>query len=227
MELALLAHDNLDFPALDQALVDPNGLLAVGGDLSAERLEQAYRHGCFPWFNPGEPILWWSPNPRMVLFPERLHVSHSLNKLLRKQLFKVTFDKDFAAVIYACSEPRAYADGTWITTDMQQAYITLHKRGLAHSVEVWQQEQLVGGLYGIAIGQLFFGESMFSKVSNASKYGFFYLVEKLKQAGVVLIDCQMHTSHLQSLGAELITRQSFVKYLQDYQNKPIAIAWQS
>lgn len=227
MKLTVLANDKLEFPPLNQALTEPNGLLAIGGDLSPERLELAYRHGCFPWFNPGDPILWWSPDPRMILFPECLHISHSLHKLIRKQIFNITMDKNFAAVISACSEPRAYTNQTWITKDMQKAYITLHIKGLAHSVEVWQHNQLVGGLYGIAIGQLFFGESMFSRVSNASKYGFVFLVKKLQQAGFVLVDCQMYTKHLQSLGAELITRQSFIKYLQDYQYKSTTMNWQS
>lgn len=226
MALTLLAEEHLEFPPLDNALTEPDGLLAIGGDLSPERLEAAYRHGCFPWFNDDDPILWWSPDPRMVLLPERLHISRSMAKLLKKAPFTVTFDQDFAGVIKACSEPRNYTDQTWITEDMQRAYLTMHHKGLAHSVEVWQGEQLVGGLYGLNLGRLFFGESMFSRVTNASKYSFIYLVHKLRQAGVVLIDCQMHTSHLQSLGAELIPRKVFAKYLQDYQHQAIAIDWQ-
>ncbi|UYZ82900.1 leucyl/phenylalanyl-tRNA--protein transferase [Entomomonas sp. E2T0] len=226
MTLALLADENLDFPPLENALTEPNGLLAVGGDLSPERLEAAYRHGCFPWFNMDDPILWWSPDPRMVLFPEKLHVSRSMLKLLKKSPLEITFDKAFAAVIKACSEPRSYTDQTWITKDMQQAYITMHNKGLAHSVEVWLEGQLVGGLYGLLLGRLFFGESMFSRVSNASKLGFIHLVYKLRDAGVVLIDCQMHTTHLHSLGAELIARQKFANYLQEYQNQSMTIDWQ-
>lgn len=225
MTLALLADENLDFPPLDNALTEPDGLLAVGGDLTPERLEAAYRHGCFPWFNMDDPILWWSPDPRMVLFPEKLHVSRSMLKQLKKSSFEITFDNAFAEVIKACSEPRAYTDQTWITEDMQKAYITMHDKGLAHSVEVWAEGKLVGGLYGLSLGRLFFGESMFSRVSNASKIGFIHLVYKLRDAGVVLIDCQMHTTHLQSLGAELIARQRFANYLQEYQNQPITIDW--
>lgn len=227
MSLTLLAEDHLTFPPLENALTDPDGLLAIGGDLSPERLEAAYRHGCFPWFNSGDPILWWSPNPRMVLFPKDFHVSRSMSKLLKRKVFRVTFDENFAAVIKACSEPRDYTDQTWITEEMQQAYIEMHRRGLAHSVEVWQGDLLVGGLYGMVLGQLFFGESMFSRVTNASKFGFCHLVCKLRDAGIVLIDCQMHTSHLQSLGAEMISRKKFAEYVRRYQHEPVAIDWQS
>ncbi|MFD1259865.1 leucyl/phenylalanyl-tRNA--protein transferase [Entomomonas asaccharolytica] len=227
MTLTLLADESLEFPPLENALTEPDGLLAVGGDLSPERLEAAYRHGCFPWFNQDDPILWWSPDPRMVLFPEKLHVSRSMLKLLKKSPFEITFDKAFVEVIKACSEPRAYTDQTWITEAMQKAYITMHNKGLAHSVEVWAEGQLVGGLYGLSLGRLFFGESMFSRISNASKIGFIHLVYKLRDARVVLIDCQMHTSHLQSLGAELIARHEFADYLQSYQNQPITIDWHS
>jgi len=153
--LTWLQRDTLTFPPLAKAMREPNGLLAAGGDLSAERLIQAYRHGCFPWFSEGQPILWWSPDPRTVIFPDELHVSRSLGKLLRQQRYTVTFDQDFAAVIQACAAPRAYADGTWITEGIQQAYLELHQRGYAHSVEVWDQGELVGGLYGLAMGQLF------------------------------------------------------------------------
>ena len=166
--LTWLQRDSLNFPPLEKALREPNGLLAAGGDLSADRLVQAYRHGCFPWFSEGQPILWWSPDPRTVLFPDELHISRSLGKLLRQQRYRVTFDQDFAAVISACAAPRDYADGTWITDAMQDAYRELHARGHAHSVEVWDQDVLVGGLYGLAMGQLFFGESMFSRADNAS-----------------------------------------------------------
>lgn len=192
---------------------DPNGLLAAGGDLSPDRLIQAYRHGCFPWFQDGQPILWWSPDPRTVLLPDELHVSRSLAKVLRQQRYRVTFDTDFAAVIRACAEPRTYADGTWITDSMQAAYLELHQRGLAHSVEVWDGDALVGGLYGLGMGQLFFGESMFSRADNASKVGFATLVEHLKDWGFVLIDCQMPTQHLESLGARSIPRSEFARYL--------------
>lgn len=223
--LTCLQRDSLSFPPLERALREPNGLLAVGGDLSAERLIQAYRHGCFPWYQAGQPILWWSPNPRTVLPPQELHVSRSLRKTLRQERFQVTFDHDFSAVIQACAGPRDYADGTWITPEMQAAYRELHRRGIAHSVEVWQNDNLVGGLYGLAIGQLFFGESMFSHVDNASKVGFTTLVRRLKQWGFVLIDCQMPTQHLQSLGARSISRSEFADYLKRYLDQPSTADW--
>ena len=223
--LTWLKRDTLTFPPLAKAMREPNGLLAAGGDLSADRLIQAYRHGCFPWFSEGQPILWWSPDPRTVLFPAELHVSRSLGKLLRKQRYEVSFDRDFAAVIQACAAPRDYADGTWITDDMQKAYIELHARGHAHSVEVWDNGELVGGLYGLAMGQLFFGESMFSRADNASKYGFVTLVRQLQAWGCVLIDCQMPTDHLQSLGARSIPRPVFADYLQKHLNLPTTAQW--
>ena len=199
---------------MEKALHDPNGLLAAGGDLTPERLVAAYRHGCFPWYQDGQPILWWSPDPRTVLFPDELHVSRSLAKLIRQGRYQVSFDSDFAAVIAACAAPRDYADGTWITDTMRAAYCELHRRGIAHSVEVRREGELVGGLYGLAMGRLFFGESMFSRADNASKVGFVTLVEHLKQAGFVLIDCQMPTDHLHSLGARAISRGEFADYLQ-------------
>ncbi len=223
--LTWLQRDTLTFPPLAKAMREPNGLLAAGGDLSADRLIQAYRHGCFPWFSEGQPILWWSPDPRTVLFPDELHVSRSLGKLLRQQRYQVTFDRDFARVIRACAAPRAYAEGTWITEAMQNAYLQLHERGIAHSVEVWDQDQLVGGLYGLAIGQLFFGESMFSEADNASKVGFATLVNHLKTAGFVLIDCQMPTDHLHSLGARAIPRDTFADYLRHHLDQPNTARW--
>lgn len=223
--LTWLKRDTLTFPPLAKAMREPNGLLAAGGDLSADRLIQAYRHGCFPWFSEGQPILWWSPDPRTVLFPEELHVSRSLGKLLRQQRYQVSFDRDFAAVIQACAAPRDYADGTWITDNMQNAYIELHARGHAHSVEVWDDGELVGGLYGLAMGQLFFGESMFSRADNASKFGFATLVKHLKAWGFALIDCQMPTDHLQSLGARSIPRQQFADYLHQHLDQPTTAQW--
>lgn len=225
--LTWLRRDSLDFPALERALREPNGLLAAGGDLSAERLIAAYRHGCFPWFSEGQPLLWWSPDPRTVLFPEEFHLSRSLAKLLRQQRYRVTFDQDFAAVIEGCASPRDYADGTWITDSMRAAYLELHRRGLAHSVEVWDGEQLVGGLYGLAMGQLFFGESMFSRADNASKIGFATLVSKLREWGFVLIDCQMPTRHLHSFGARPIARAEFARYLQQHLDRPSTADWQA
>jgi leucyl/phenylalanyl-tRNA--protein transferase len=225
--LTWLRRESLAFPALERALREPNGLLAAGGDLSAERLLAAYRHGCFPWYQDGQPLLWWSPDPRMVLLPEELHVSRSLSKLLRQQRFRVTFDQAFASVIAACAGPRSYADGTWITHEMQQAYLKLHQLGHAHSVEVWDGEQLVGGLYGLAMGQLFFGESMFSRCDNASKIGFVTLMRQLQAWGFVLIDCQMHTRHLQSFGARPIPRSEFASYLQRHLDQPSRANWHS
>jgi leucyl/phenylalanyl-tRNA---protein transferase len=223
--LTWLQRDSLDFPPLDKALRDPNGLLAAGGDLKAERLIQAYRHGCFPWYQDGQPILWWSPDPRTVLFPDELHVSRSLRKALRQQSYRVSFDSAFAAVIQACAAPRDYADGTWITTPMQQAYLQLHERGIAHSVEVWREDELVGGLYGLAMGQLFFGESMFSRADNASKVGFVTLVDYLKDQGFVLIDCQMPSQHLHSFGARAISRNAFAAYLRAHLDQPSNADW--
>ncbi|MDI6524043.1 leucyl/phenylalanyl-tRNA--protein transferase [Pseudomonas otitidis] len=223
--LTWLNRETYDFPPLERALREPNGLLAAGGDLSAERLLAAYRHGCFPWFQEGQPPLWWSPDPRTVLSPHEVHVSRSLAKILRQGRFDVSFDTDFAAVIQGCAGPRSYADGTWITDAMQQAYIELHQRGFAHSVEVRLNGELVGGLYGLAIGKLFFGESMFSRADNASKVGFATLATHLVKWGFVLIDCQMPTSHLQSLGAYAIPRNEYGRYLQLYLDQPNTADW--
>lgn len=218
MRLTLLDPTNPTeaFPPLTQALREPDGLLAVGGCLSAERLLNAYRHGIFPWYNPDEPILWWSPNPRLVLFPDHLIVSRSLGKTLRKNIFTVTFDQVFEQVIIACAAPRKDSDNTWITSDIHQAYLNLHHQGYAHSVEVWFNGELVGGLYGVALGQIFFGESMFHTKTDASKVAFVTLVEQAKVWDYQLIDCQVHTDHLTSLGAEEIDRHSFVNLLNQY-----------
>lgn len=223
--LTWLQRNSFDFPPLCKALRNPNGLLAAGGDLSPERLIQAYRHGCFPWYQDGQPILWWSPDPRTVLLPNQLHVSRSMAKLLRQGRYRVSFDKAFTQVIHACAAPRSYANETWITREMQDAYITLHERGIAHSVEVWQGDQLVGGLYGLAIGQLFFGESMFSRFDNASKIGFVTLTQHLQEWGFVLIDCQMPTQHLISLGAHSISRSEFADYLDKHLDQPNKADW--
>ena len=223
--LTWLKRDTLTFPPLTKALREPNGLLAAGGDLSADRLIQAYRHGCFPFFFTGQPLLWWSPDPRTVLFPEELHISRSMAKLLRQQRYQVTFDRDFASVIRACAAPRDGVDDTWISTDIQNAYVELHERGYAHSVEVWDNGNLVGGLYGLAIGQLYFGESMFSRADNASKFGFITLAKQLQAWGFVMIDCQMPTEHLHSLGARSISRQQFADYLRDHLDQPTTAQW--
>ncbi|TYP61392.1 MULTISPECIES: leucyl/phenylalanyl-tRNA--protein transferase [Pseudomonadaceae] len=224
--LTWLQRDDLSFPPLEKAMRDPNGLLAAGGDLSPERLLAAYRHGCFPWYQEGQPLLWWSPDPRTVLYPNELHVSRSLGKKLRQGAFSVTFDQAFKAVIEGCAGPRSYTDGTWITTPMQDAYIKLHQLGVAHSVEVWQDERLVGGLYGLAMGRLFFGESMFSRTTDASKAGFVTLVERLRDWEFKLIDCQMHTQHLASFGARPIPRQTFAKTLANYLDEPSKARWE-
>ena len=208
-------HDPIDFPDVSLALTDPDGLLAIGGDLSVKRLLTAYRKGIFPWYNEDQPILWWSPNPRAVLFPDNLKVSKSLRKTLRKKQFTVSFDKDFEGVIQACAEPRATQSGTWISNEMQQAYIRMHKEAHAHSVECWLDGELVGGLYGISTGNIFFGESMFSRTTDASKVAFVYLVRHLQNKHYRLIDCQVSSDHLETLGASDIDREEFVNYLED------------
>jgi len=220
----LLAPDDPTgaFPDPAQALRDPNGLLAVGGDLSLRRLLNAYREGIFPWYGEGDPILWWSPDPRTVLTPSRLHRSRSLRKLLRQRTFSVTMDRDFPAVIRACAGPRVGSQGTWLLPEMISAYCGLHVHGVAHSIEVWQAGQLVGGLYGVAIGGVFFGESMFSRVDNASKVALVQLCDHLVGLGVELIDCQVLTSHMQRMGADLVTRERFLARLVELRDRPLA-----
>ena len=206
--------DDCDFPFLNQALSEPNGLIAIGGDLSLPRLLNAYQHGIFPWFSEGEPILWWSPNPRMVLFPDELKISNSLKKTLKNKPFDVRFNTAFRQVISACSHtPRAGQPGTWITQDIIEAYCTLHNAGYAISAECWQDNTLVGGCYGVKIGKMFYGESMFHLVTDASKVAFVHLVQKLKSEGVGLIDCQMKTAHLARFGAKEISRDDFIDNL--------------
>lgn len=209
-----LLTQKISFPIHSEA--DENGLLAIGGDLSTERLIHAYNNGIFPWYNEDEPLLWWSPDPRMVLFPKDLRVSKSMKTILKRNQFQITFNTAFEDVIHHCANiKRDGQPDTWITNDMTEAYIKLHKLGIATSVEVWQEDKLVGGLYGIDLKtqKVFCGESMFSKVSNASKAAFITLVEHLKTLDYKLIDCQMHTSHLESLGAHEIPRDDFLKYL--------------
>lgn len=209
-----ILNDSLTFP--QPHLADANGILAIGGDLSIERLRLAYQHGIFPWYSEDEPLLWWSPDPRMVLFPDDLKVSKSMRKLFRDQKFEVRFNQDFESVIRECAEiPRHDQDDTWITEEMIQAYLKLHDIGIAQSVAVYENSKLVGGLYGIYLkdSQVFCGESMFTKVSNASKYGFISLVEKLRDEDVHVIDCQVYTPHLASLGAQEISREAFLSYL--------------
>ena len=219
-------NPNQAFPALDQALDEPNGLIAVGGCLSPERIINAYRHGIFPWFNPGEPILWWSPDPRLILLPEHLYVSRSLAKTLRKQPFEIRYDSAFAEVIAACAAPRYHQGGTWITSDMKKAYLHLHELGIAHSFEAWQGDELVGGLYGIGIGRVFFGESMFHRRTDASKVVFVKLVRQLTNWAYRLIDCQVSSQHLFNLGAEEIPRSQFSVLLNRLcQQAPNPEAW--
>ncbi len=203
-----------EFPPLATALSEPNGLLAVGGDLAPERLLAAYRRGIFPWYSPGEPILWWSPDPRMVLFPAEFKVSRSLGRTLRRGGYEVRLDTAFARVIAACAQtPRRGQHGTWIVPEMQAAYRRLHELGLAHSVETWVDGELVGGLYGIALGRMFYGESMFSWRSDASKIAVAHLAAYLERLGFGMVDCQMHTTHLASLGAREIPRDDFIARL--------------
>lgn len=202
------------FPAPERALREPNGLLCAGGDLSPQRLLAAYRAGIFPWFSAGDPILWWSPDPRMVLFPHEFRISRSLRRTLRSGRFEVRLDTAFAEVIRACAEtPRPGQRGTWITQSMQDAYLQLFELGFAHSVETWNDERLVGGLYGIAIGRMFYGESMFSRTSDASKVAAAHLARHLVAEGFGMIDCQMNTPHLASLGAREIARADFLARL--------------
>jgi leucyl/phenylalanyl-tRNA--protein transferase len=198
------------FPPVEQALREPNGLLAAGDDLTTERLLQAYERGIFPWFGEGDPVLWWSPDPRMVLGTDALHVSKSLRKTIRSRRFRVTADTAFPAVMAACAEPRPDQDGTWITSDVYTAYCQLATLGVAHSFETWEGDVLAGGLYGVAIGRMFFGESMFARRSDASKVALAHAVRQLKRWGFPLIDCQMSTSHLASLGARTIGRDEFL-----------------
>jgi leucyl/phenylalanyl-tRNA--protein transferase len=201
------------FPPVGQALEDPAGLLAGGGDLSPDRLLAAYRRGIFPWFSEGQPVLWWSPDPREVLFPAQFRLSRSLAKTLRGGRLTTTEDRAFEAVIDGCAAPRPGAQGTWITPDMREAYVRLHQRGIAHSIETWEAGQLVGGLYGVAVGRVFCGESMFSRRPDASKVAMAALVAAAPRQGIALIDCQMPSGHLRSLGSRPLPRERFLEYL--------------
>lgn len=213
MSLQVLT-DKLWFPPVEQSAED--GLLAIGGDLSTERLLLAYRSGIFPWYNDDEPPLWWSPDPRFVLFPEELYVSKSMQQLLNRRSFKITLNKAFTEVIRNCGrQKRKGQNGTWITAEIEEAYTQLHQLGYAVSVEAWKDNELVGGLYGIRMGKLFFGESMFARVSNASKFAFIAFVQHLQKEGVVLIDCQVYTEHLESLGARMIDRTKFIELVKE------------
>ncbi|MBM4208012.1 MAG: leucyl/phenylalanyl-tRNA--protein transferase [Gammaproteobacteria bacterium] len=214
------------FPPVNQALTMPGGLLAVGGCLSTTRLINAYRQGIFPWSGKDEPILWWSPDPRLVLFPSKLIVSHSLAKTLRQKRYRITVDQNFAEVINACAETRKDEAGTWITEGVLQSYQELHQSGFAHSVEAWEGERLVGGLYGVALGRVFFGESMFFKAKDASKTAFATMVNAMKEWQFHLIDCQISTQHLKNFGAEEIPRSDFINLLDLYcEQEPAETAW--
>lgn len=214
------------FPPVGKALKSPNGLLCAGGDLSPGRLVEAYRHGIFPWFSEGDPILWWSPDPRMVLFPEELRVSRSLRRTLVRGTFETRVDSAFRAVVEACAAPREAHGGTWIVPEMIEAYTRLHELGFAHSVESWSEGELVGGLYGISLGKVFFGESMFTRAADASKVALVRLAERLRARGCQVIDCQQATAHLASLGAREIPRKAFAQLLQEsIQYPPMGEAW--
>ncbi|SDG63644.1 leucyl/phenylalanyl-tRNA--protein transferase [Chitinophaga filiformis] len=214
MPVFQLSND-LIFPPVD--LAEPDGLLAYGGDLSPDRLLLAYSEGIFPWYNE-PPVLWWCPDPRFVLFPEELQISSSMKQVLKKGIFTFTINKDFGGVIRGCKEvPRPGQDGTWITADVENAYTALHEAGYAHSIECWQGDELVGGFYGIQLGDCFFGESMFARVSNASKAAFITFVQYAAAQGLEMIDCQVYTAHLASLGARMISREEFLNIIKKSQ----------
>ena len=202
------------FPPHDAALRDPPGLLAAGGDLTLERLIAAYRRGIFPWYSPGQPVLWWSPDPREVILPQEFHCSRSLMRTRRVRGFEWYEDRDFTAVVAACAAPRARSPGTWITAEMLQAYCALHRHGLAHSYEIWRENRLVGGVYGVRLGGVYFGESMFSAERDASKAALAGLVEHSVELGIDLIDCQLPSAHLRSLGSRAMPRSQFLSYLE-------------
>ncbi|MBV9619573.1 MAG: leucyl/phenylalanyl-tRNA--protein transferase [Gammaproteobacteria bacterium] len=213
----LSPHDAPEyFPPAEQALEEPAGLLAAGGDLSPQRLLAAYRRGIFPWYSPGQPVLWWSPDPRAVLFPEEFRCTRSLAKTLRNAGFTASLDRDFTQVIDGCAAPRAASPGTWITSEMRAAYLRLHQLGYAHSVEVWHRAGLVGGLYGVRLGAVFFGESMFSRVRDASKVALAHLIGVCRRNAMVVIDCQLPSHHLASLGARSIPRRQFQALLAEH-----------
>ena len=211
----VLLNDNLIFPSVD--MTTDEGIIAVGGDLGIERLLLAYRSGIFPWYNEDEPIVWWSPDPRFVLFPDKLKVTKSMQSVLNNGTFRFTINRAFSSVLQSCkSITRKDQEGTWITPEVQKVYTQLHELGYAHSAEAWMNGELVGGLYGIKLGNVFFGESMFSKVSNASKFAFINYVRQLQKENIALIDCQVYTAHLESLGAKMIKREVFMDLLKTH-----------
>ena len=223
--ITILRHD-MTFPPVENALRSPNGLLAAGGSLSAQYLLEAYRHGIFPWFNADQPILWWSPDPRMVLFPAECKISRSLHRTLRRGNYQIHTDRAFEQVMRACAAPRGGQAGTWIHEDMIAAYTELHRMGVAHSVETWMEGELAGGLYGISIGRMFYGESMFSRATDASKIALAHLAAQLQRWDYGMIDCQMNTPHLASLGAREIPRAEFMQRLQELIHYPSPPIWQ-
>jgi len=200
-------------PDPESAMIEPNGLLAIGGSLSINRLEEAYREGIFPWYGPDEPILWWSPDPRAVIPVDQLHISRSLRRALNRADYQVSLDRAFETVVEACAEPRPDQPGTWITDDMKAAYGRLHRAGLAHSIEIWRDQRLIGGLYGVSLGSAFFGESMFSREPNASKMAMAWLCAQLRAWQFQFLDCQMPTGHLLSMGARCLPRRQFLMML--------------
>ncbi|MEW6766373.1 MAG: leucyl/phenylalanyl-tRNA--protein transferase [Pseudomonadota bacterium] len=216
MPLYRLDPSDTRFPDPREALTEPNGLLAIGGDLSPVRLLEGYRHGIFPWYSPDDPILWWSPDPRTVLFPGELKIHRSLRKTLKRAPFVIRVNTDFAGVMEGCAAPRPQQQGTWITSEMKQAYLRLHSMGYGRSVECWQDGRLVGGLYGVKLGRVFFGESMFSRVSDASKVALVALCQGAIGFTPAVIDCQFSTSHLESLGARSIPRDDFLELLRTH-----------
>lgn len=210
------ASNSSSFPPIESALSDPNGLLAVGGELTRERLFNAYDSGIFPWFDDDQPLLWWSPDPRAVIYPGDVHISRSLKRTMRRRNYSLRVDSDFEQVITACAEQRGDEVGTWITAEMQSAYIDLHRAGKAHSFEVWDRQTLVGGLYGVAAGKVFSGESMFHRQTDASKIAFVFTCMQLKQWGFGLLDCQIENPHLSSLGVTTMDRKQFKRWLPKY-----------
>ncbi len=224
--MTTVLHTHTPFPPVEDAIYSPNGLLAVGGNLSPVRLLDAYRHGIFPWFGPDDPIMWWSPDPRMVLFPQEFRISRSLRKTLRSGIYEVRTDTAFNEVMQGCAAPRAGQRGTWIHEDMIAAYNELHRLGYGHSVEVWHAGELVGGVYGVAIGHMFYGESMFSRKRDASKVALAHLAAQAIHWNLGLIDCQMYTEHLASLGAREIPRTEFIQRVQELIHYPdLASPW--
>ena len=219
MPIPYLDPNVIAFPDVEDALTNPNGLLAAGGNLSKSWLIAAYRQGIFPWYEDGQPILWWSPDPRMSLIPDQFRMSRSLRKLARKKIYRVSFNQDFIGVINGCRGNIRKFQGTWITNEMVKAYTELYDSGIAHSVEVWSSSKLVGGLYGVSLGKIFFGESMFSEVDNASKIALLYLTAHLQEWGYKLIDCQVDSDHLESLGASKISRSKFTDIIEKFITK--------